>query len=272
MRAPVRSWLYVPGHRRDLAEKALAGEADAVVLDLEDAVPLGRKDEARATVADVLAAGPAKPTWVRLNAIGTGLTYDDVAALASSPPAGVRLPKAESSEQLEALAARLPAPIELHLLIESALGLERAFELAAHPAVSGIALGEADLAADLGVSSDEALVYARSRCVTAARAARLAPPVQSVHTAVGDDDALRLTSERARALGFFGRSAIHPRQVPVIHAAYTPSADELEDARELMEALAGAEARGEAALVLPDGRFVDPAVVERARRILAVGS
>jgi len=269
----VRSWLYVPGHRPDVAAKAVAGEADAVVIDLEDAVPADRKADARAGAFQTLAEGPAKPVWVRVNPFSSDLTADDVRAVAHPALSGVRLAKTESADEVTELAellSRAGCEPAVQCLIESALGLERAFELASHPAVVGIGLGEADLAADLGASDDLGLLYARSRCVAAARAAGLAPPPQSVWTDVGDLDGLRESTRQGRSLGFFGRSAVHPRQLPVIHDAMRPSAGEVEHARALVEALRHAEERGATAVVLPDGRFADPAVVERARRILAL--
>jgi len=264
----------VPGHRPELADKAFSGEADAVVLDLEDAVPPAEKAHARAAVAALLARDPGKPAWVRVNAVATGLAEADVEAVAGPALAGIRIPKAESPEEVRVLGDRLRragASAAIHCLIESARGLERAAELArADPAVTGIALGEADLRADLGVASEEGLLYARSRCVVAARAAGLDPPVQSVYPDVRDLEGLRRTSAAGRALGFFGRSAIHPAQVPVIHAAFTPTPDEVAAARELVDRLQEVEDAGAGALALPDGRFVDRAVAEGARRVLAL--
>lgn len=270
---PLRSWLYVPAHRPDLVEKALAGDADAVVVDLEDGVPAARKQEARAVASELLATPSAKPVWVRLNAASSEQFEADAVAVGLPGLAGVRLPKAESSEQITQVAARLSgAGLEPHMqcLIESALGLERVDELARHPAVVGIGLGEADLQADLGVTSPEGLLYARSRCVVAARAAGLAPPVQSVFTNVRDTAGLRASCLEGRGLGFFGRSAIHPEQVAVINEVFTPTGDEVERARGLVDALRQAEEGGAGALALPDGRFVDRAVVESARRTLAL--
>ena len=125
-------------------------------------------------------------------------------------------------------------------------------------------------AEQLGAEGDEGLLYARSRCVATARAAGLPAPVQSVFTHVGDEEGLRRTTELGRRLGFFGRSAIHPSQLPVIHEVFTPTSEEVERARALVEALAEAEDRGVGAIALPDGRFVDPAVAEASRRTLAL--
>ncbi|WUF56837.1 aldolase/citrate lyase family protein [Streptomyces tubercidicus] len=162
-------------------------------------------------------------------------------------------------------ASALPATPALYALLESALGIEHAFAIAtAHPALRGIALGEADLCGELGVQDDAGLAWPRSRAVVAARAAGLAPPPQSVHPDVHDLDGLARSCARGRALGFLGRAAIHPRQLPVIEAAYLPSAEEVAAAQEIVRA---ATAEG-GALALPDGRFVDAAVVAAARRVL----
>ncbi|MGW7490719.1 HpcH/HpaI aldolase/citrate lyase family protein [Streptomyces sp. NPDC054786] len=165
-----------------------------------------------------------------------------------------------------ATASALPATPALYALLESALGIEHAFAIAtAHPALRGIALGEADLCGELGVRDDTGLAWPRSRTVVAARAAGLAPPPQSVYPDIHDLDGLARSCDRGRALGFLGRAAVHPRQLPVIEAAYLPSAEEIAAARETVRAAA---AEGGGALALPDGRFVDAAVVAGARRVL----
>ncbi|MGW9046506.1 HpcH/HpaI aldolase/citrate lyase family protein [Streptomyces lydicus] len=163
--------------------------------------------------------------------------------------------------------AALPATPALYALLESALGIEHAFAIAtAHPALRGIALGEADLATELGVRDEAGLAWPRSRTVVAARAAGLAPPPQSVYPDVADLDGLARSCARGRALGFLGRAAIHPRQLPVIEAAHLPSPEEVEAAAEIVRA-AGAAGGAQA---LPDGRFVDAAVVAGARRVLSL--
>ena len=273
---PPRSYLYVPGDRPDRIARALASDADAVVLDLEDAVAPGQKDAARAEAARVLRSQPAKPLFVRINAVSSGLADADVDAVAGRWLTGLRLPKTEAPEEVRHVAERLArhgCKAVIQCLIESALGVERAFDLArAHARVAGIGLGEADLAADLGVRAEAGLAYARSRIVVAARAAGLPPPVQSVYPNVRDLDGLRRSSEAGRDLGFFGRSAVHPAQVPVINGVYTPSDAEMEEARTLVAHLEAAAETATGAFVLADGRFVDRAVVESARRTLAFGS
>jgi citrate lyase subunit beta / citryl-CoA lyase len=271
---PIRSYLYVPGYDERKIEKALAGEADAVVLDLEDAVAPSRKDEARETVARVLKAGPEKPVFVRVNAVGTELAAADIDAVIGRNLAGLRLPKIQSVESVMLVAETLDelrSEGVIQCLIESALGLERAFEIAiSHERVTGISLGEADLAADLGASDEAGLLYARSRIVSAARAAGLDHPVQSVYTNVHDLEGLRRSTEEGKRLGFFGRSTIHPSQVPVVNEVFTPAEEEVTQAQALIDRLAGEAASGTGVFVLEDGRFVDRAVVESARLTLAL--
>lgn len=270
---PARSYLYVPGHRPDLFAKAQRSAADAIVIDLEDAVPPLEKARARDALADALSTPAARQIWVRLNAVASGLAAQDVAAAASPNLTGVRIAKVESSDEVRFVAELLAGggAVAIHCLIESALGLERITELArAHSSVVGVSLGEADLSADLGTQGDDALLYARSRCVVAARAASLAPPVQSVFTDLADETGLRRSTEAGARLGFFGRSAVHPRQLSVINEVYTPTPARILEARALVERLEEATLAGAAAFVLPGGRFVDPAVVESARRTLAL--
>ncbi|WIX82621.1 CoA ester lyase [Amycolatopsis carbonis] len=265
----VRSWLYVPGDRPDRIAKALAGPADAVVVDLEDAVAVAAKDEARRTVVTTLAEGAA--IYVRINAPATAAGEADLAALAAADgkPAGVRVPKAEDPDELRCVADTLG--VALYPILESALGVENALALAtAHPLVAGISLGEADLAADLrvaGGSDSPALVWPRSRVVVAARAAGLPSPVQSVWTAVRDLDGLRASTEAGRRAGFFGRSVIHPSQIPVVHEVCAPDPAETAWARELLGRL---ESSGDAAWIDDHGQFVDAAIVARARWVLAL--
>ncbi len=270
---PIRSYLYVPGSDPRRMRKALSSEADAVVFDLEDAVAPSRKEEARRNVAEALRSAPEKPVFVRINAAGSALAEEDLRAVAGPNLSGVRLPKTESVEEVRRVAGVLDehrCEAGIQCLLESALGLELAFEISrCSGRVVGVGLGEADLAADLGVSGEAGLLYARSRVVAAARAAGLPGPVQSVHTDVRDAAGLRRSTQEGRALGFLGRSAIHPAQVGIINDVFTPTEKELFDAEDLLERLETSAGMGTGAFVLEDGRFVDRAVVERARTVIA---
>ncbi|UUU34612.1 CoA ester lyase [Streptomyces sp. CA-210063] len=266
------TWLYVPGDRPETVAKALTSGADVVIVDLEDAVAPDRKDYARAATTELLSAAPPVPVHVRVNALHTPLAEEDLKTLAPLPGlAALRLPKITSPTEVVSVAERT-APAEggaipLYALLESALGVERAYDIAAsHAALHGITLGEADLRADLSVHHDPALDWPRSRVILAARAAGLPSPAQSIYPDTKDLEGLAASSAHGRALGFLGRAAIHPRQLPVIERAYAPTPQEIESAEQILEAATttpGAQA-------LPSGRFIDPAVVAGAHRTLAL--
>jgi len=255
-----------------VVSKALASGADVVVVDLEDAVAPDRKEYARTATAERLTDPQPVPVHVRINALDGPLAAPDLAALEGLPGiSGLRLPKVTAPRDVVRVATRTPAStgagLPLHALLETALGIEHAFAIAtAHPALRGIALGEADLRADLGVRDDTGLDWCRSRVVVAARAAGLAPPPQSVHPDISDLDTLAASCAHGRALGFLGRAAIHPRQLPVIERAYLPTPEEIEEAEQIVKAAA----TDEGAQALPDGRFIDAAVVSAARRTLSL--
>lgn len=275
MSALVRSWLYVPGHHPDRVVKALNAGADAVVIDLEDSVPAERKAEARtatrAALASLASPDQRPQVWVRINPPHTPIGEEDVAALSSAPPDGVRVPRAEHAGAIISVAETLSCPLQL--LVETARGLMAAPELAsAHPRVGGIGLGEADLAADLRVGASSGLDWARGWVVAVSRAAGLPSPVQSVYTDVADIAGLRSSTIDGRAQGFFGRSMVHPRQIAPVHEVYRPTAADTARARELVAALENAAERGDAAVLTDDGRFVDPAVVAQAQLVLELAS
>ncbi|WP_077687101.1 HpcH/HpaI aldolase/citrate lyase family protein [Tessaracoccus aquimaris] len=208
---------------------------------------------------------------VRINAVGTPWHDADVEALAALPTwVGARIPKAERVEDVEALARRLPGR-DLHLLIESPLGVERAFDLASCPQVASLGLGEADLKADLGVTAD-GLDWVRGRIVNAARAAGLSSPLMSAFTHVTDLEGLAASCRDGRARGFLGRSAIHPKQIATIRDSFRPTAEEVARARTVLDRIEGSVAAGVGALQLADGTFLDLAMVESARRTIALAT
>jgi citrate lyase subunit beta/citryl-CoA lyase len=272
MTPPPLTWLYAPGDRPHVVAKALVAGADVVVIDLEDAVAPDRKEYARAATAELLSAPQPVPVHVRINALDGPLAPRDLDAVAALPGlSGLRLAKVTSPEQIVRTAERsVPAAgwaLALYALLESALAVERAHAIAsAHPALRGIALGEADLRADLGVREDAGLDWSRSRVVVAARAAGLPPSPQSVHPDIRDLEGLAASCAHGRALGFLGRAAIHPRQLSVIERAYLPTAWEIEEA----ETIVKAATTRQGAQALPDGRFIDAAVVTAAQRTLAL--
>ncbi|HEU5333078.1 MAG TPA: CoA ester lyase [Actinocrinis sp.] len=279
--------LYLPATRPDRFIKALTSGADAVILDLEDAVPAAAKQSARAEALRLLTdrAGARDEqsdrhcriaVQVRINSLSSPWGERDAAALAdlaarlpAARPAAVRVPKVESPEDVRRVADLLGA-IPLSCLIESARGLEAAYEIAsAHPSVAGIALGEADLAGDLGVA-EPGLAWARSRLVVAARAAGLPSPALSVYARLDDTEGLYASCVEGRRIGFLGRSVLHPKQIPTVVRAFTPDPGEVAAAEATLDALGRADILDGGTAVLPDGRFVDRAMADTARRTLAL--
>jgi citrate lyase subunit beta/citryl-CoA lyase len=283
---PIRSYLYAPGSDPHVMEKALAAGADAVILDLEDAVAAEDKLAARGHVAAVIArAGGTAPGMgptelhVRVNHGPHGPDPDDVAAVTASGLTGIRLPKIGSADEVRAVAAALdpleraagmaPDTVRLYLSIETAAAALAAAELAAAPRVARLVFGATDFLADIaspGTTDGPATTLARGMLVLASRAAGIGAPVDCVHTALDDDEGLRRSARSARELGFFGKSVIHPRQIPAVHEVFTPSVAELSEARRV---LAHVEAHGDGASTL-DGHMIDAAVVARARRLIAM--
>jgi citrate lyase subunit beta / citryl-CoA lyase len=260
-----RSYLFAPGHNAKLLHRVFEAGADAVMLDLEDAVPPDAKDTARGMVAEVLVDHPA---WVRVNAARTELCEADLAAVGTRA-FGIRIPKAESADDVHWVGERAPGK-PIICAIESARGILAATEIAAAPGVRHLAMGGVDLQQDLNAGNGNLqTLYARSHLVVVSRAAGLEPPIDSVWPRLDDEAGLREQAEFARSLGFFGKSAIHPRQLPTLHEVFTPSEREVDWAREVVAAF---DAAGGAALRLPGGEFVDLPVARRARRLLELAA
>lgn len=260
-----RSYLFAPGHSPKLLGKVFRAGADAVMLDLEDAVPPSAKDTARTMVAEALLDHPA---WVRVNAARSALCAADLDAVAGRA-LGIRIPKAESADDVQWVAARAPGK-PLICAIESARGVLAAQEIACVPGVRHLAMGGVDLQRDLNAGNGNLqTLYVRSHLVIVSRAAGIEPPIDSVHPNLDDQAGLRDQAEFARSLGFFGKSAIHPRQLRVLHEVFSPSEEELEWAREVVAAF---QAAAGGALRLPSGEFVDLPVADRARRLLQLAA
>ncbi len=259
------TWLFVPGDRPDRFATAAAAGADAVILDLEDAVAPRHKEAARDHVVRWL--GGAGTGWVRINAAGTPWYADDLATLAGCDGLrGVVVPKAEDGADLGAVGAHLGIDVGVVALVESAVGVHRAAEIAASRGVDRLAFGSIDYALDIGADGTwDSLLLARSALVIASRLAGIDPPVDGVTTALHEPEILAADVGRARGLGFTGKLCIHPAQVEAVARGFAPSADEVAWARRITAAADGAGA------VAVDGAMVDRPVLERARRILAYG-
>ncbi len=270
MSAPPRTYLFVPGDRPERFAKALASGADAVVLDLEDAVAAGAKDAARAAVALALAADASRLV-VRINDASTPWHAADLAMLAATRAPAVMLPKSERTSEIAHVRAACPT-IAVLALVESARGVLEAVALASAPGVQRLVFGTIDFALDLDLSGDLAaslgLDHAASQLALASRAAGIAPPVAGVTSSIDDEALLLADLARARAHGFTAKLCIHPKQIAPLHAALAPTTAELAWAERV---LAAAQAAGGAAVQL-DGRMVDKPVIERARRLVARNS
>lgn len=277
----LRSFLFAPGANGRILSKAMDAGADAVVCDLEDSVPVADKAGARQAVAAAIAARAADAgcqLHVRVDRGADGYDEQDLDAVVVPGLAGLRLPKAAHADEVAAVAhlvgelertRGMPAgAVGLHPTIESAEGVDRVRELAAAPRVVSLVFGSADFLADIaahGGDGRDATLLARSAMVLASRNAGIRAPVDGAYTGLDDLAGLRESTRWARSLGFFGRSAIHPRQLAVIHDVFTPTPEEMRWARRV---LAAAQEGGGTAVV--DAQFVDAPVLRRARDLLAL--
>jgi citrate lyase subunit beta / citryl-CoA lyase len=279
----MRSKLFVPGSRPELFPKALAGAADALSFDLEDAVAEPRKAEARDAVKALLRSGAAgdsgKTLIVRVNAIDTPHFAADIAATVQPGLHVINLPKPESPEAVRAAsdaiaraerANGVTAPVRLLLNIESPLALRTAAALAsADPRVCGLQMGLGDLFEPLGIArrSTAAIQQAMFAVRMAAGEAKVYA-YDSVFANIQDPDGFRAEADLARQFGFIGKSCIHPSQVALANEAFRPTEDEIAHALKVVDAARDADARGLGAYVV-DGKMIDIPFVSRAREIVA---
>jgi len=275
---PYRSVLYIPGSKPRALEKAQGLPADAIIFDLEDAVAPGEKPEARALLAERLAAGGygARAQLVRVNGFDTPWGEDDLAALAAARPRAVLLPKVDGPGDIAALAARLDAlsgtaETRIWAMMETCAGVLAAREIAAaSPRLAGFVLGTNDLAREMRALPRPdrlPLITALSQCLMAARAHGLVC-VDGVYNAFQDEAGLRAECEQGRDLGFDGKTLIHPAQIATANAVFAPTEADLDLARRRISAYEEAVASGQGVAVL-DGQIVENLHVETARALLA---
>ena len=266
--ASARSVLFAPGNDRHKLAKALESGADAVVADLEDAVPPEEKSAARTVVRELLpAASTSSLVAVRMNAADTSFWEDDLRAVADLALAALVLPKA-TPEAVERLGREGPPVLAI---VESAQGLRRAYDVASAPRVAALALGAVDLGVELRLeprADGQEVLLARSLLVLDSAAAGLRAPFDLVHLALDDVEGLEAECRLARSLGFRGKVCVHPAQVEVVNRVFSPTRDELERARRVVDAYDRGVADG-AGVVRVDGEMVDLPVVERAKQVLA---
>jgi citrate lyase subunit beta/citryl-CoA lyase len=264
----LRSLLFTPANDPRKLARALESEADAVIGDLEDAVLDGEKASARDGLAQGFAAASGSVTrLVRVNGAATPYFDDDLALLPALGLDGVVLPKA-TPEGVAAL-SRLGLPILA--IIETALGVRCAHEIASSPAVFALLLGAVDLASELGLeprADGLELLHIRSRLVVDSAAAGVRAPFDGVHLAFADGEGLARQAELARSLGLRGKACIHPSQLAIVNRAFTPGAAQIDWARRVIAAAGAAAEDGRGAVAL-EGALIDEPVVARARRIIA---
>jgi citrate lyase subunit beta / citryl-CoA lyase len=281
---PLRSLLFVPGTNPKMIRKSWTAGPDAIIFDLEDAVPEHGKMQARKNVRQALESVPDRGICplVRINSTRTQHWELDLKASVRRNLRGIVMPKCESRSEIARVvsivtqrekALKLPVgSIQILLLIETARGLLQASSMArSSPRVIALIFGAEDFCLDMGITrtpEGQELLYARSHLVTCARAHDCLA-VDTVFPDFEDTEGLAREARLSKALGFAGKLAIHPKQVHTIHSAFAPSEDEVSEARRVLKAFAEAEANGKAVVALA-GRMVDSPVVQRARQIMAL--
>jgi citrate lyase subunit beta/citryl-CoA lyase len=274
-----RSYLFVPGNRAEMLSKARGRGADAIIADLEDAVAPAERPAARETVVAWLAGldDPDFDTWVRIN---SGPIFGDMEVANPAKLTGLMVPKVRSASELVELSGHLDqieadsgvgtGRLRLIPIVETAAAMRALDEIAMAPRVQKLMIGELDLAAELGIdpADVEAFIPLRMEVVVASAAAGIEPPLGPVSPDFRDLDAMAADTQRLARLGFGSRPAIHPAQIPVINAAFTPDPAAVDRARRLVALYEAALAAGEGAVTDDDGRMVDEAVVQVARRTM----
>jgi citrate lyase subunit beta/citryl-CoA lyase len=274
--------LFAPGNHPRKIEKVFGVGADAVILDLEDAVAIREKVAARQAVVEALKKPRSCKGYVRVNALDTPFCYGDLLAVVGRWLDGVVLPKAESAAhvltvdwlltQLERERDLPAGGIDLIPIIETGRGVAAVKEIAGSgPRVKRLAFGAADYTRDIGMRwtlEESELAPTRAAIVLASRVAGIEPPIDTPFLHVGKHrDSLHRTTERARDIGFQGKLCIHPEQIDPVNQVFTPTEKEIAEARKIVEAFAAAEAGGSASIQV-DGQFVDYPIVEKAKRTL----
>lgn len=270
----MRSLLFVPGVSEKMILKARDTDADALILDLEDAVSPDRKVEARQTVMRMLGEVDfgAKPVFVRVNRFDTGFGEEDAKAIANSKAFGVVLPKAERAEEVAAVIQLLASHQRLVAMIESPRGVLNCPAIAdASPMLDGLMFGSADftvLTRGRLTEGEPELLVARSRMLYSARAAGV-EAYDAPYFSIPDLDGLRRASELVRNLGYDGRAVIHPSHIATVNEVFSPSVDEIAQARKIVAAMQEALERGLAAIQF-EGQLIEPLHARTAQRILDV--
>jgi len=278
-----RSFLFAPGNHPRRVEKALSLDADAVILDLEDACPIAEKVATREVVVAACQKARTGRAYIRVNATTTEWGYGDIVAVVRKGVDGIVLPKLETVDELRAVdwvigniekeRGLAAGAIDLIPIIETAKGLTNLRAIAsAGSRIKRVSFGAGDFTLDLSITwtrSEAELLPYRSECVLASRAGNLEAPLDTVWTEIKDAEGFRASAGLAKQLGFQGKLCIYPDQVPVVNAIFAPTAAEVEWSRKVVAAFAEAEKAGSASIQL-EGKFIDYPIVYRAERIVAL--
>ncbi|MDP3244999.1 MAG: CoA ester lyase [bacterium] len=260
---PIRSYLFVPANRPERITKAQQAGAGAVIVDLEDAVAPDDKASARAVLAGQLTM--ERQVLIRINGADTPWFGDDLKLCAAPGVAGVLVPKAEQPEVLAEVARVIGVGKTIIPIIETALGFDKSRALAASGHVQRLAFGSIDFQIDLRIDGEEEeLLYFRSQLVLVSRLMGLAPPVDGVTVAIDDAERLSTETHRGRRLGFGAKLCIHPKQVPIVNACFTPTPEAVAWAQRVVDA---AKCSNGSAVAV-DGKMIDVPVIRKAQGIL----
>jgi citrate lyase subunit beta/citryl-CoA lyase len=279
----LRSMLFVPANNARRVDKALGLDADAVILDLEDAVAAGEKAAARGAIAAALRKPRSGLAYVRINGLGTEWCYRDLVEIVQPGLDGILMPKAERAADLHIADWMLgalererglqPGAVDLVPIIETGAGLAAIGEICGCGARhERVVFGAADFTLDMNMQwtrAEAELAHARAQIVLASRVAGLQPPIDTVWARLQDGDGLRASARTSLEMGFQGRLCIHPDQIAIVHEVFTPSAEEHARALEIVTAFEEAERAGLASIRV-DGQFVDYPIVAKARRVVAI--
>ena len=285
----LRTALFVPGNRPDRIDKAFNTEADVIIIDLEDAVPLSEKEISRSKVREKAAQYADRMILVRINALGSQFIEGDLEEAIVEGVKGIMLPKVERADDIHAINKLLleaekkrflpEGSIHLFPLIESAAAVQHVYDIVSAKTtperIYSVAFGAADYTLDMGIemtTGGTELFYARSRISIACRAAGISPPIDTPFMIdLNDIDALVSDAKRAKKLGFQGKLVIHPKQIEPCNRIFSPTSEEIAKAEKIVQAFEEAEAAGMAAIQL-EGKFIDYSVVKRSRDILTLAA
>ena len=285
----MRTALFVPGNRPDRIEKAFNTEADVIIIDLEDAVPLSEKEICRSSVREKVAQYADRMMLVRVNALDSPFIKGDLDETITKGVKGIILPKVERADDIHDINKLLlevekkrslpEGAVRVFPLIESAAAVQHVYEIVSTKTkperLYTVAFGAADYTLDMGIEmtmEGNELYYARSKIAIACRAAAIAPPIDTPFMIdLKNSEALIDDARRAKSLGFQGKLVIHPKQVEPCNRIFSPLPEEIKKAEKIVQAFEDAEAAGIAAIQL-EGKFIDYAIVKKSKDILALAA